>query len=365
GDSGTAAAAETRASWIVPACLNELKAAADGKSVLIPPTPLGEMFPADGQVYGIAFTAGGQALGPVDQANYASGLKRMNDQDVRYITKLEGEVLAAKPGSAWEKVQTRILHKDSMSRRRHQSSGFTLIELLVSMAIGTAVLLMAVSVLGRTGDGYDRIGGGVSAEREARAVLSQVSSDLTTARFNKDQVFEKGASGWIKDRIGFLALQPADAQSTEGRIGDLCAVHYYVKDLETEGRIVRCLMRGFRESAETFDAVKGGSIAPLFVPRDRDEPIAFGVVSFEARPRTRDETGNWQDWNVGQSTYPQAIELKLILARRDLSGKLSTAADWDGLGTTGKLLGTPEEASRNRSLETFGSLIRFGNDEVR
>lgn len=252
-----------------------------------------------------------------------------------------------------------------MSPRRSQFSGFTLIELLVSMAIGTVVLLMAVSVLGRTGDGYDRIGGGVSAEREARAVLSQISSDLTTARFHKDQVFEKGGSAWSKDRIGFLALQPADAQSTEGRIGDLCAIHYYVKDLETEGRIVRCLMRGFRESAETFDAVKAGSITPLFTPRDRDEPIAFGVLSFEARPKTRDETGMWRDWNAEQGVSPQAVELKLVLARRELSGKFSTTADWDGGGTAGKLLGKPEDATRNRGLETFGSLIRFGNDEVR
>lgn len=248
---------------------------------------------------------------------------------------------------------------------RQPSSGFTLIELLVSMAIGTAVLLLAVGVLGRTGDGYDRIGGSVSTEREARAVLSQISSDLTTARFHPNQVFEKAGGGWSRDRIGFLSLQPADAQSTEGRIGDLCAIHYYIKDLETEGRIVRCLMRGFRESAETFDALKGGSITPLFTPRDRDEPIAFGVVSFEAKPKTRDQTGIWQDWTTGLTTSPQAIELRLVIARRDLSAKFTSSADWDGGGTTGKLLGTPENAARNRSLETFGSLIRFGNDEVR
>lgn len=100
GNSGTAAAAETRASWIVPACLNELKAAADGKSLIIPPTPLGEAFPTAGQIYGIAFAATGQALGPVDKAMYESGVKRMKEQDVRYITKLEGEVLSVKAGSA-------------------------------------------------------------------------------------------------------------------------------------------------------------------------------------------------------------------------------------------------------------------------
>ena len=100
GDSGTAAAAETRASWIVPACLNELQAAADGKSLLIPATPLGEGFPTDGRIYGIAFTAGGQALGPIDESAYASGLKKINGQDVRYLSRIEGEVLPAKPGSA-------------------------------------------------------------------------------------------------------------------------------------------------------------------------------------------------------------------------------------------------------------------------
>jgi type II secretory pathway pseudopilin PulG len=99
GNSGTSAAAETRCGWIVPACLDELKAAADGKSVLLPTTPLGTAFPAAGQVYGIAFGAGGNSLGAVDKAAYDSGVKRIADQDVRYIAVIEGEVLPAKAGS--------------------------------------------------------------------------------------------------------------------------------------------------------------------------------------------------------------------------------------------------------------------------
>lgn len=252
-----------------------------------------------------------------------------------------------------------------MSRSRQWTSGFTLIELLASMAIGTIVLLLAVGVLGRTGDGYDRVGGGVSAEREARAVISQISSDLSTARHQADQVFEVNGTGWAKDRIGFLALQPADAQSTAGRIGDVCAIHYYIKDLVTGGRTVRCLMRGFRESADTFDALKSGGITPLFAQRTMDEPIAFGVVSFEARPKTRDASGRWQDWVKSSGLSPQAVELKLVVARRELASKLSSTSDWDGGGAAGKLLGNPEDAGKNRGLETFGSLIRFGNDEVR
>lgn len=252
-----------------------------------------------------------------------------------------------------------------MSDSGKRASGFTLIELLASMAIGTLVLLMAVGVLGRTGDGYDRIGGAVSAEREARAVLSQISADLSTARYQNDQVFEINGSGWAKDRLGFLALQPADAQSTSGRIGDVCAIHYYLKDLVTGGRTVRCLMRGFRESSDTFDALKAGNVSTLFAQRTVDEPIAFGVVSFEARPKSRDSSGKWQDWVKSTGLSPQAVELKLVIARKDVSAKLSSTSDWDGGGTAAKLLGKPEDAARNRGLETFGSLIRFGNDEVR
>jgi len=252
-----------------------------------------------------------------------------------------------------------------MSHQRQRASGFTLIELLASMTIGTIVLLLAVGVLGRTGAGYDRIGGALSAEREARAVLSQVSADFSTARYQADQIFEVNGSGWARDRMGFVALQPADAQSTAGRIGDACAIHYYVKDLVASGRTVRCLMRGFRESSETFDAIKAGNITPLFVPRSVDEPIAFGVVSFEARPKTRDAAGKWQDWVKTSGLSPEAVDVKLVIARKDLSAKLSNSNDWDGGGTAGKLLGKPENAAKNRSLEMFGSLIRFGNDEVR
>jgi len=38
GNSGTSASAETRSGWMVPTCLDELKAAADGKSSVFPAT---------------------------------------------------------------------------------------------------------------------------------------------------------------------------------------------------------------------------------------------------------------------------------------------------------------------------------------
>ena len=241
---------------------------------------------------------------------------------------------------------------------RSNDRGFSLIELLFAMAIGSMVLILAATMLGSSGDSYEQVGGSVASEREARALMTQLAADMSTAAFHEDGVFEKSSAGWATDRLGFLSLQPAEAQTADGRIGDLCAVNYYVKDMTIAGNTVRCLMRGFRESNETFAALRGDSVASLFDAQPAlDEPVAFGVVSFEARPVSRDETGAWSDWVENDTKGPEALDVKLIIARRQLVGRLKQGPDWDG----GKLLGSPSEADRNKDLEIYGSRIRFGN----
>lgn len=247
-----------------------------------------------------------------------------------------------------------------MTSAMRQNHGFTLIELLCSMAIGVIILLVAASVLGSSGDGYERVGGGVAAEREARALISQLTSDLSSAKFHRDGILDKSAASWPSDRIGFLSLQPSVAQTDAGRIGDLCAVNYYLDDLTINGKTVRCLMRGFRESAETFKALGNDDLTPLFTKLGNiDEPIAFGVVSFEARPKSRDTSGKWIDWIENDTNGPEALDTRLVLARRGLAARLTTTGDWDG----SLLTGTPAEAARNKDLEIYSNMIRFGNHE--
>lgn len=251
-----------------------------------------------------------------------------------------------------------------MSIRPRHAAGFSLIELMFSMAIGSIILILAATMLGSSGDSYERVGGNVASEREARAVITQLSSDFATARFHKEGIFEKSSASWPLDRIGFLSLQPAMAQSEAGRIGDLCAIHYYVKDLTIAGKTVRCLMRGFRESAATFDALRKDDLAPVFAETPAlDEPIAFGVISFEARPKSRDASGRWTDWVENDITSPVAMEIKLVIARRELGGKLKLPADWDGTGSSQQFVGKPAEADRNKSLEIFATTLRFGNHD--
>ena len=246
---------------------------------------------------------------------------------------------------------------------RRNSPGFSLVELLFSMAIGSIILLLAASMLGSSGDGYERVGGTVATEREARALITQLSADLSTAQFQKDAKFAPPSSSWPVDTLGFLTLQPREAQSEAGRIGDLCAVNYYIKDLQVGGKWLRCLMRGFRESKDTFQGLKDDNVPGLFAEQPNiDEPVAFGVISFEARPKTLDAAGNWIDWVKNDTTGPDAIDMKLVIARRNLVGKLKQASDWDGSGSSAKLFGNPSEADRNKDLEVYATLIRFGNN---
>jgi len=246
-----------------------------------------------------------------------------------------------------------------MKHCRNLSAGFTLPELMVSMAIGSIVLILAATMLGSSGESYERVGGNIASEREARALITQLSSDLSTGYFHEDTLIQNDLAIWAKDQIGFLCLKPADAQDKDKTIGDLCAVHYYIQDLQIAGKTTRCLMRGFRSSSETFAALKTDNVADLFAPSSVDEPIAFGVVSFTADPMSLDSTGMQIPWVTNDTVGPTAFAFRLVLARRDLASKLKTTSDWDG---GSKLIGRPAEAAKNPGLEIYETTIRFGNN---
>lgn len=245
-----------------------------------------------------------------------------------------------------------------MNRMPPSRRGFTLLEMLITMTIGSLLLFVAASMLSRAADGYDHGSGSVAAEREARAVLTQIASDLSKAEWHKDSVFDSGGDGWKQAKIGFLSLQPDDAQSTEGRNGDLCAIHYYLKDIEIGESTVRCLMRGFRESSEVIPAVKDGTMDSLFKEDSKDEPVAFGVLAFEAEPQSRSTSGKWETWTKNDTKGPEAFRLRLFVARRELIGKLTKASDWE----SSPLRGKPDDAANNRDVETYEVIQRFGND---
>ena len=238
---------------------------------------------------------------------------------------------------------------------------FTLVEVLLAMTLGLLVLILAMSLLGRTRDESARIDDSVAAEREARAVLTQLTADLQSVAFHEDSLFEQSHTAWPGDRLGVFCLLAPDAQAPTERIGDLCAIHYYLKDLLISGKTVRCLMRGVRQSRDTFLALRNDHTPALFTHSQSDEPVAFGILAFEARPQSRNHAGLWQAWDPSITQAPTSLAVRLIIAHRELAAKLPNAAAWDGCGTAARLLGKPALATSNRHLEVYSTLIRFGH----
>lgn len=251
---------------------------------------------------------------------------------------------------------------------KHRSSlhGFSLVEVSCSMAVGSIVLLLAASMLGSSGDGYQKISNDIANSREVRAIVGQLNSDLATAKYHPEQIIETPASSWPSHRLGFFSLQAPQAQSDQGRIGDLCVVNYYLADLQLDGKTVRCLMLGMRESADTYAALKTQSVRTLFEKNPtRDEPIGFGVVSFEVKSKTKDTSGEWIDWDSSapDANAPGALALRLVIASQTLCAKLKSVNDWNGNGANSKFLGNSGDASSHPHLEIHEMLIRFGNHE--
>jgi hypothetical protein len=92
GESGLSAQAETRSSWIVPACMEELQLAMKGTSMHIGELTPTKDFPAAGGIVALAFAGEGGVLGKVEPSAYESGLREINGRPVRYIASMSGSL---------------------------------------------------------------------------------------------------------------------------------------------------------------------------------------------------------------------------------------------------------------------------------
>lgn len=91
GNSGRSAEAETRAAWIVPACLREIDASRAGLSSYFPTTETGETFPPAGKVWALGFSADGALAGTLEKEDYNHGTAQIAAGPIRYIASLSAE----------------------------------------------------------------------------------------------------------------------------------------------------------------------------------------------------------------------------------------------------------------------------------
>lgn len=88
GKSGVSSEAETRSTWIVPACMEEILASREGRPQFFTATSVGQVFPPSGEVWALAFTPEGKAIGKLTKGIYDKGTKELNGQPVRYIASI-------------------------------------------------------------------------------------------------------------------------------------------------------------------------------------------------------------------------------------------------------------------------------------
>ncbi len=99
GKSGFASQAETRSSWIIPACMEEIRASREGRSPYFAATTTGQTFPPASEVWALAFSADGKPVGKLSKALYDSGTRELNGKPVRYIAAMSSVKESAASGT--------------------------------------------------------------------------------------------------------------------------------------------------------------------------------------------------------------------------------------------------------------------------
>ncbi len=88
GKSTQSSEAETRSTWIIPACMDEIQASRSGTAQFFPTTVVSETFPPQDDVWALAFSGQGAPVGKIPKPDYAKGMKEIDGKTIRYIAKL-------------------------------------------------------------------------------------------------------------------------------------------------------------------------------------------------------------------------------------------------------------------------------------
>lgn len=95
GKSNFSAEAETRSTWIIPACMEEIRASREGRPQFFSPTTIGQSFPPAADVWALAFSPEGKPIGKVSKGQFEKGIKELNGQRILYLASLKASPQAA------------------------------------------------------------------------------------------------------------------------------------------------------------------------------------------------------------------------------------------------------------------------------
>lgn len=100
GKSAMSAEAETRSTWMIPACMEEIQASRGGNPQYFTATTVGQTFPPSGDIWALAFSPEGKPIGKLSKALYDKGTKEVDGKPVRYIISLSAATITPPTGAA-------------------------------------------------------------------------------------------------------------------------------------------------------------------------------------------------------------------------------------------------------------------------
>jgi Tfp pilus assembly protein PilV len=107
GKSSMSSEAETRSTWMIPACMEEIQASRDGRPQFFTSTTVGQVFPPAGDVWALAFSPEGKPLGKLSKAVYDKGTKEVAGKPVRFIISISAAPITP-PTGATPMMRTRL-----------------------------------------------------------------------------------------------------------------------------------------------------------------------------------------------------------------------------------------------------------------
>lgn len=107
GKTSFASQAETRSTWMIPACIDEIQASRDGRPQFFTATTTGQPFPPAGDVWALAFSPEGRPVGRLSKALHDKGAKELDGKPIRFIAVMSAQNPTTSPGDL-KMLRTRI-----------------------------------------------------------------------------------------------------------------------------------------------------------------------------------------------------------------------------------------------------------------
>jgi hypothetical protein len=98
GKSALSSKAETRCTWMIPSCMDEIRASREGRPQYFTTTSTGQIFPPAGDVWALAFSPDGKPVGKISKSIYDKGTRQVDGKNVLYLASMTATTATVKAG---------------------------------------------------------------------------------------------------------------------------------------------------------------------------------------------------------------------------------------------------------------------------